>query len=887
MDAAIAQLLMYCQADPVFFEAPSRMPDQASLFSVNQRPLPRGWRRSTNDLWVVLHPPGVTLPEQGWKVHVSARLADADGVCDRVADFCYERCLAFKYLRSKAAMRLLNSKYADRAGSGKLLTLYTVDDNQLSEVLPALAELLAGVTGPYILSDLRYGDAPVYVRYGAFRPMSYVDPSGELVYAIRTPDGRLVPDNRAPVFTVPEWVTVPEVLRESMARMDQGDDTEFPFLIERPLHFSNGGGVYLARGKESDGYVVLLEARPHAGLDRDGTDAVVRLHRERATLERLRGLACVPRVLDHLVIWEHHFLVEEYIEGKTLMEEVFDRYPLVAPHPSAEAAAEAAAGYTQWATETLAKVDHALMSVHARGVRFVDLHPNNIIVRPDGSVALVDFEIASDLTDPHPAGLAAPGFTAPAGLTGRAAEAYVMNCLRQWMFLPISPLTDRDPAKLASLTHVVAEHFPVPAAFAARVIRQFETGWGSLGEDLAGRLFDSESPHWPTIRDSLVAGINASATVERADRLFPGDPSQFTSGGFTVGYGAAGVLWALHQVGAAVPADQVDWLVAAARRFATPRPGLLDGLHGVAATLDALGRRDDALDMLDRARKLHGDLTTPGIHNGLAGAGLSLLHFAAATGNEQWRTEALDLGEKLAAELHDDESRMFPPDGRVGLQHGLTGVAYYFLRLYDVTGEPRHLDLAGLALEREIARGQLLADGTFQLLEANRYHAYLGTGSIGLALVLSQYAARRDRTGNGTEPTKPDGAAGHARVIDGARLACQSPFIRHPFLLMGRAGTIAALCLLGRPEDQPVVRAHVRRLAWHALRYQGHLAFPGNQLMRLSMDLVTGSAGILLALGVAFGQNTRLIPLLDLRSAEFERSAALERSAAIEETERR
>ncbi|MFF5213012.1 class III lanthionine synthetase LanKC [Streptosporangium sp. NPDC000396] len=848
MDATIPQLLAYCQADTVFFEPPWRIPDHDSLLSVSRRSLPAGWQRRDNDLWVVWHPPGVTLPPQGWKIHISATLADADAVCDLVANFCLGRNLAVKFLRSRAALRLLNSKYAERGSSGKLITLYPAGEDELSEALPALAGLLRGFTGPYILSDLRYEDSPVYVRYGAFRPMTCTDPDGEPVYAIRTPGGTLVPDERAPAFTVPEWVTVPEVLRESVARLGAGGDEEFPYQIERPLHFSNGGGVYLARDRDSGRYVVLSEARPHAGLDRDGADAVTRLARERDILERLSGLDCVPRVLGYRVIWEHHFLVEEYIEGKTLMEEVFDRYPLVGPDPSGESTA----AYTRWATGILAKVDHALMSIHAKGVRFADLHPGNIIVRPDGGVALIDFEIASDLADPRTPGLAAPGFTAPAGLSGRAADEYAMNCLRQWVFLPISPLTERDPVKLSSLTGVITEHFPVPPAFGTRLIRQFGTGHGPLGEDEPARLFSGE-PHWPTIRDSLVAGINASATPERADRLFPGDPQQFVTGGFTLANGAAGVLWALHQADAAVPSEHVDWLVAATRRAADPRPGLLDGLHGVAAALESLGRRDDALDLLDRARELHDGLAAPGIHGGLAGAGLSLLHFFGLTADEELRTEALDIGEKLAARLGDGE----PSPGRAGLQHGLTGVAFYFLRLHETTGESRYLDLARLALRREIDRGRVLPDGTFQLLEGNRYHAYLGTGSSGLALVLSRYLARRD------EP-------GFADVIDGARRACRSPFIRHPFLFMGRAGTIAALRLLDLPEDRPMVREHVRRLAWHALSYQGHLAFPGNQLLRLSMDFATGAAGVLAALGVAFNQNASIIPILDLRSPALE-----------------
>ncbi|MFI1568067.1 class III lanthionine synthetase LanKC [Streptomyces sp. NPDC020490] len=846
--STIPELMAYCQADPVFFEPPWHMKDEDSLFAASGRALPDGWRRRENGLWVVAEPVGAELPDQGWKIHVSATDSDAETVVDLVMDFCLSRGLTFKFLRSKAAMRMLNNKYASRGSSGKLLTLYPHDEEQLASVLPALADLLEGFTGPYILSDVRYEDAPVYVRYGAFVPMTYLSPSGEQVYAVRTPDGRLVPDKRDPVFTVPEWVEVPEVLRASVERRTAGGD-EFPYRVEKPLHFSNGGGVYLAREKDSDRYVVLIEARPHAGVDRDGQDAVTRLKRERDMLLRLEGLDCVPRVLDHLVIWEHHFLVQEYIEGETLLNEVFDRYPLISPDPSDEWLAE----YTAWATDVLAKVDRALMSVHAKGVRFADLHPANIILRPDGRVALIDFEIASDLTDTQAPPLGAPGFTAPGGMSGRDADYYALDCLRQWMFLPISPLQERDPVKYATLTDVVTEHFPVPKGFGSRLVRRLGAGHGPFGPDLPARMLTAEEPHWPAIRDSLVAGIHASASPDRKDRLFPGDPQQFGTGGINVASGAAGVLWALHQVGSAVPDHYVDWLVDAARRADNPRPGLMDGLHGVAATLQALGRHDDARDMLGRARAAQDRLAAPGLHGGIAGAGLSLLNFARITGDESLREEALEMGETLASQLGAAGSPMFPPQGRVGLEHGLTGVAHYFLRLHDDTGEERYLDLARTALQREVERGQFNKDGGFNLFYSNRYLLYLGPGSGGLAVVLADYLTRRD------EP-------GFAEVVAGVRRACRAAFVRHPALLMGRAGLIVTLALLGQDEDRPVIREHIRRLSWHALSHEGHLAFPGNQLLRLSMDLDSGSAGVLVALGVAFDRNASIIPFLDLRN---------------------
>jgi hypothetical protein len=58
------------------------------------------------------------------------------------------------------------------------------------------------------------------------------------------------------------------------------------------------------------------------------------------------------------------------------------------------------------------------------------------------------------------------------------------------------------------------------------------------------------------------------------------------------------------------------------------------------------------------------------------------------------------------------------------------------------------------------------------------------------------------------------------------------------------------------------VARQVRGLAWHALPHGGGLAFPGNGLLRLSMDLATGTAGVLLALGAALHDEPVHAPLL-------------------------
>jgi hypothetical protein len=66
----------------------------------------------------------------------------------------------------------------------------------------------------------------------------------------------------------------------------------------------------------------------------------------------------------------------------------------------------------------------------------------------------------------------------------------------------------------------------------------------------------------------------------------------------------------------------------------------------------------------------------------------------------------------------------------------------------------------------------------------------------------------------------------------------------------------------GAGHEDLAVADHVRRLDWHAMSYRGHLAFPGDQLLRLSMDLATGTAGVLLAAGAALHDTAAHLPFL-------------------------
>jgi hypothetical protein len=845
--------MIYGTVDPLYYETPGRLADHATRYPLAGGEVPAGWRRSEKGLWTNLIPDGDPLVDQGWKIHLSATPQTAAATLDRAAAICLARVVPFKFLRSSQALLLMGNKNMPRGSSGKFVTVYPADDTELEQVLGELVAALDGLPGPYILSDLRIGRGPVHVRYGAFVDLRCPDENGVPVPALRAPSGELVPDVRAPVFHLPEWLTLPPVLEPHAAARLEARDDSFPYRVLEALHFSNAGGIYRAEHRDTGQQVVLREARPFSGLDGARVDAVERLHNEYRALMRLQGLDCVPRLYGTRTVWEHHFLIEEYIEGPTLLEAVIGRRPL----PGRDTSEAAFRAYADWVATVTGHLSAALDAIHDRGVCFRDVHPRNVIVRPDDSVVLVDFEYAADLDERELPRIGAAGFTAPAGATGAEADQYGLWATWLFMLMTLTEMIDLDPGKAALLEALARERFRLPAAAGPRrPVIAGTTGAGTAtsaaaprSADEADDLFDRRPFDWPAVRDQLVAGIHACATPDRPDRLFPAHWSVFSTGGHTLAHGAAGVLLALHRSGGAVPPQYVDWLVDAARRA---RPlqghGLYDGLHGAAAVLEELGRREEALEVLSRARSV-GDPVRPGLFGGQAGVALNLCHFAQRTGDAALLDEAVQAAERLDTLLREGVQDGLRLPSTAGFLDGFSGSALLQIRLHRLTGEQRYLTAARAALEWDLGHCVTMPDGTVQAKYGHRHLPYLEGGSGGIALVAREYLAHAE------DPVL-------SAFVPPVRPVCASEFVREPGLFGGRAGLIAILGLLSEPGQDHQALESIRRLSWHAVRKQDGLYFPGPGLTRLSADLASGSAGILLALHTVFEGKGHLDALL-------------------------
>ncbi|MFF0558528.1 class III lanthionine synthetase LanKC [Streptomyces sp. NPDC004266] len=834
-------------ADREYYLPPAGVADPGPRFAPGE--VPPGLRGSAQGIWTVWGGPRSGLAEQGWKIHVSARLDRAQHVLDTVAGICFSEGVPFKHLSARLFFLFLHHKHAVRAQAGKFCAVYPPDTATARRLLERLRDALDGEEGPYVLTDRRFRDSrTVHYRYGSFDgARSRLRADGTREGLIRDGSGREVVDSRLPAFHLPAGITDPFVEQEEQPHA--GPILVRDYEVTRAVRLSNAGGAYQARDRRTGRTVFLKEARAHNGLVFDGTDARQRLRHEYDVLRELHAAApgVGPEPLDHFTEWEHDFLVTEHVAGQPLVGWLSRSSPLA----RADRTAESVAAYYGACRRLLAALDASLERLHAAGFRFGDLSLGNVLVTPSGGVRLVDFEAASALSA-APSGMGTPGFTPPPGLRRADTDPllqdrYGTSAVALAFVAPFNEIAEHAPANLALLRRDLADVAP-PQDLWQRATAFHLTGDRARDQDGPGRPpspaeLDADPRGCLTrLAEEVAAGLLETADADRPEWAFPPSPEAFRTNNVCLAYGTAGVVHALHRAGATVPEEIRERLRrdTLALRDALP-PGLLVGSAGVARVLAGLGRLDEAVDLLRDADGHPLTASCATLAGGRAGVGLGWLALHRLTGESSHLERAAAAGEGLLR-TPDLPAALGEHDAR-GLLHGRSGLALFLHRLARDTGEDRFLEAGRLLLHQELDRTFPLDDGALSLSDdarLTRAMPYLATGAAGLAAVVTRYAA-----------TAPDErcAAALPRLVSGIRVSCAT---KEAGLYRGLAGL--AWFLTGHAEltGTDAARGDAVRAATgllkYAVPYRRGVRFLGAGSQRFTADLSSGGAGVLLVL---------------------------------------
>lgn len=813
----------FATADPVFYDRP-RYAGATTTFELPTTRTWEQWHHVDDERWAHWAPSEHRIAEQGWKIHLSATPETAMTVLTAAATYCHDQRIPFKHLRNDGHLLATLAKDADRPSGGKFVTVYPTPA-QLHGSVVELDRRLGGTRGPYILSDLRWNDGPVHVRYGAFT-LSYVSQDGSQVPAIRNlTTGAYVPDVRAAQFVVPEWVTLPDFIGAQVNKMSARPPKRFPTVTGVRQH-SNAGGVYDAT---VDGTAsILKEARPHTGYTPDGRDAVTRLAAEEATLRALPDGFPAPRVISSFAYLEHRFLVTERVAGRTLSDVVAATNPLGARNASTEDIDD----YRRWAESVTTQLSAAIDALHRAGRTHGDLHPGNVLVDARGLVTLIDFEMSVEIGAGRAVHFGVPGFVANSD-DPVLQDEYALACVEMHLYLPLTPLLQLDAGKAVDLPRAAAGIFGLPPSWARLLTRRLRAGLDGTG-GLRRRSSTSEMDI-----DVIARTLVEDADFGRADRLWPGDPHQFTEAPYSLSGGALGVAVALASAGHDPGRRVHGWVHAAASDISHPHPaGLMNGLSGAMWACRRLGWNDLADTFRDRLRRLDWTGLGPGLATGAAGLGLALL--ADTDGGENSLSEISEILHRLETHWRRAPLQDAVRAGRGGLFAGASGGALLALRMFDRAGDDNLLETARQFLHHDLASLTRVSDGSLHVNEGWRTLPYLGFGSAGIGLVLANYIHL-----SGDE----EHLATLGRIVDAA---C-SPFTAQVGLAQGRAGLIVFLTELRRlgldtAQTAAALEDHLAQLHIHAIRSPGRTRFAGNGLLRASCDLATGAAGVLSAM---------------------------------------
>ena len=474
--------------DPKFFESLERYKfDPSDYVDYALQLVPNDWQRVRKGIFYHLAPPpGGAATAQGWKLHLSATPRDGLALLQRVLPILVRTGTPFKFLLDRPLLELSNGKNWSRATSGKFVTIYPKSRHEFTSLAEMLRHATDSLRGPYILSDRRVPESTVlYYRYGSFTLFTQLTITGERTPVYRDPNGQLVDDTRQPYFTLPPWASDPFGAAEE-AEVSSLSLKQDRYRVLSSLGFRNSGGVYLAEDTTTQAPVVIKEARPHVYAS-PSHSSVELLEKEFRLLSLFSEFAIAPEPVDLFTDWEHTFLVQTHVEGRTLQAYTAGENPLIRTHPTTSQ-------MTTFVRDMKAVFSHlarSLQILHEHDVVMGDLSPTNVILNPGKpTVTLIDFEAALQFGVDPPVRVATPSFAAPEQLHGGrpipASDRYAFGVTLLAFMCPMTRAVHLKPSILEDLLSEFSVDLALPRALT------------DLIHDLI-RENPAKRPEWPEI----------------------------------------------------------------------------------------------------------------------------------------------------------------------------------------------------------------------------------------------------------------------------------------------------------------------------------------------------------------------------------------------------
>ncbi|MCA6609080.1 MULTISPECIES: class III lanthionine synthetase LanKC [Bacillus] len=836
----------------LFYElvTPNKLLNNYSIPTLNTEE----WKQNMDINWRYCIYTKEKMPKQGWKIHITTDIDEAQKTLDIVIPYLIRNKVSFKFVPNERQLLFKNSKNGDRASSGKFITIYPYDKKIFLTLLSDLDNLTKALKkGPYILNDKRWKYSNVFFRYGAFVSMT-VNKDGQNVPAIQRPDGAFIPDVRAPYYEVPDFIEEPieiqMMTKKVDAELDKEDTSKFDsYNVISALHFSNGGGVY--KVEKNGKTFVMKEGRLGSGLDRLKLDGFKRIYKEAETIKQLSEKPYIVDFHDYFEIWENNYLIEEHVSGISLMEYVSQNFPF--------SYKEDKNIYMERMLNVIDQLMDALKDLHKSNIALGDLQPNNVLILEDFSIKLIDLETAVTPDSKYTPALMTPGYVTDQAETFEQADWFALLRICRFLFLPIENLSDLSIDIEKSQDEWIGENFGDAVLNKIKEIQEKTLPTIKKLREASNLTIPPMEINYKNIKEiteGLRNGIISNLKPE-SKSLISGDIRQFIEkmGSLSIANGGFGGIMALDRTGSLSESvyQWVDHVLEAMLKVDTEEYknfplGLFNGISGITTVLYDIGYKEEAIKILNTIPlpdKEDLDLT---LFSGLAGIGLNYLAFYNITQKKDFLDRSIKIGNRIIDAYKEGCSITVrdPYAMPYGLLNGWSGVSLYLLILGKVTDNRSVIKLAGEIFSKEISQN-IEIDSKLELAQIKEHSLgykrlipYLGEGAAGIALIMLEFNKNLPNfmTETNTELFKK-----LANVTD-----LYSTFASGIFRGVGGM-IILANAMKCEELKSGSLEYSIRALGNYLLYKRGEgILSPGEYGYRLSLDLQTGNSGLLLAL---------------------------------------
>lgn len=303
------------------------------------------------------------------------------------------------------------------------------------------------------------------------------------------------------------------------------------YRVMQELGKGGFGATFLAKDESLPGspYCVIKQLRPAVSSPHVLQMARDLFRREAKTLGKIGNHPQVPRLLDYFEANQEFYLVQEFISGSTLQQEVKKNGPFTE------------AGVKQFLSEVLPMLQY----IHSNQVIHRDIKPANLIRRTqDKKLVLIDFGAVKDKVNPTRANaseqtaltayaIGTPGYAPPEQMAMRpvyASDIYALGVTCVYLLTGKSPKDlDYDPTSGEMLWD---KHVQTSEHFAGVLHKMLDVSVRHRYQNAAEvlRALDME-PYLESLAQSMVTPVRptrddkATPSGDLSGNLFPSSPS--------------------------------------------------------------------------------------------------------------------------------------------------------------------------------------------------------------------------------------------------------------------------------------------------------------------------------------------------------------------------